>query len=181
MDIETLQALADRNQGWANCNQCWPMDGAPPGVFHVGTIDEDGNRYPLLMIDTEQYYAEEQGADLANYYATFNPGTVAELLRRLRAAETARIEAQADAQHLTADLNRSRLANDEGKLWSFLCRVMAKGAELAQIPEREKMRALIDAHASAFAEELLAAAPKPESSPSEPNARNKPTAEGSSA
>ncbi|MBM6442374.1 hypothetical protein JQF37_01870 [Pseudomonas sp. MIL9] len=78
-DHTELKRLAEGMEGWDNLTRCWPCDENGPD-WQVGQVDEDGYRYPVLTIDTEQYDAESHASTLAKYYAAANPVAVLSLI-----------------------------------------------------------------------------------------------------
>jgi hypothetical protein len=78
-DHSELKNLAEGMAGWDNLTKCWPCDENGPD-WQVGQVDEEGNRYPVMTIDTEQYDAESHASTLAQYYAAANPVAVLALI-----------------------------------------------------------------------------------------------------
>ena len=60
---------------------------ALPFSVVVGHIGEDGETYPVVTIDCDQYSAAGNSLPLGKFYAAANPVVVSELLDRLEAAE----------------------------------------------------------------------------------------------
>lgn len=91
MDTEELKRLAAPLVKWG-ADSAWEN---PSCTAAVGYIDEDGNRDPILTVDTTIYDGfEGDSLELANFYAAANPAAVLELIAevdRLR-AEAARRE-----------------------------------------------------------------------------------------
>ena len=87
MDIAELKRLTEAVTGWSNCSQAWLDTSEDVAAAVVGHIDEDGNTYPVITVDCEQYYSGDSIV-LAHFYAAANPAVVLELiaeLERLRA------------------------------------------------------------------------------------------------
>lgn len=80
IDLDNLEALALAVKGWANVSQVW-RDGGDE-AYVVGVINEDDEKYPVIVVDTEQYDVE--GPALANFYAVANPATVLQLIELVR-------------------------------------------------------------------------------------------------
>lgn len=81
--------------GWGNVNTCWITgedDDGNEGLNIVGAVIED-EMYPVLEIDTAQYFAEAEGPKLAEYYAACNPAAMTALLAHIdaQAAEVDRL------------------------------------------------------------------------------------------
>ncbi|HHF0618062.1 TPA: hypothetical protein ACPH2G_004580 [Pseudomonas aeruginosa] len=62
------------------------IDDAEDEEWCVGSIDEDGNQYPVMQINAHQYDSQDSEL-LAHYYGLCNRETVLGLIARLRAAE----------------------------------------------------------------------------------------------
>ena len=88
-DLQQLKALAEQVKGWANVKHVWRDSGDE--AYIVGHINEDGEKYPVVVVDTQQYY--EDGPALANFYAAANPAVVLGLIARIDRAERALIRA----------------------------------------------------------------------------------------
>lgn len=86
MDVNELRELAKRVTGWSSCNAAWLDSSEDVPAAVVGRIDDDGNEYPVAVVDCEQYYSDDSLA-LASFYAAANPTAILELLDRLEAAE----------------------------------------------------------------------------------------------
>lgn len=82
-DIE-LRKLAEAAKEWSNVTAIRKHEDAD-GVCVIGGEDEDGNFYPVIEIDCDQYYADSK--PLATYIAAANPATILSLLDRLEKAE----------------------------------------------------------------------------------------------
>ncbi|EML6314476.1 hypothetical protein ACOANU_29185 [Pseudomonas aeruginosa] len=67
----------------------------------VGSIDEDGNQYPVMEVNAHQYDSQDSEL-LAHYYGLCNRESILGLIARLRAAE--------------ADAKRYRWLRDSGRL-----------------------------------------------------------------
>ena len=87
IDTKELGRLAQAVSGWGNCNQAWLDQSEDTPAAVVGHINEDGETYPVVTIDCDQYYAADQSLPLGKFYAAANPTAVIELLDRLEAAE----------------------------------------------------------------------------------------------
>lgn len=77
MNIEELKRLAAPLVKWG-ADSAWENPGCTAAV---GYIDEDGNRDPILTVDTTIYDGfEGDSLELANFYAAANPAAVLELI-----------------------------------------------------------------------------------------------------
>lgn len=80
--IAELEALAVIVKGW-NLPHAFqePEEGFLPQdwEWHVGQIDEEGNRYPVLNANAHQYDSDDS-EKLARYYAACNRDTILALL-----------------------------------------------------------------------------------------------------
>jgi hypothetical protein len=80
--IAELESLAIEVKGW-NMPVAFqePEEGFLPDdwEWHVGRIDEEDNRYPLLHVNAHQYDSDDSER-LARYYAACNRDTILALL-----------------------------------------------------------------------------------------------------
>lgn len=83
-DRKELRRLAQAMTGWRDCNKAWLDTSEDVAAAVVGHIDEDGNTYPVVTVDCEQYYSGDSLA-LAKFYAAANPAAVLELLDDIEA------------------------------------------------------------------------------------------------
>lgn len=98
--VAELEALAISIKGWN-----MPLAFQEPDAFevendwewHVGTADEDGNRYSLMHVNAHQYDSEDS-EKLARYYAACNRNFILALL-----AERAAMQSQIKAGIVTQD------------------------------------------------------------------------------
>ena len=88
IDINELRQLAQAVSGWGNCNQAWIDQSEDVPAVVVGHIGEDGETYPVVTIDCDQYYAADQSLPLGKFIAAANPAAINELLDRLELAES---------------------------------------------------------------------------------------------
>ena len=89
IDTKEMGRLAQAVIGWGCCNQAWLDQSEDTPAAVVGHINEDGETYPVVTIDCDQYSAAGQSLPLGKFYAAANPAVINELLHRLEAAETA--------------------------------------------------------------------------------------------
>ena len=87
IDLDALEAAALAAKGWSSCDKAWLDTSEDEPVDVVGHIDEEGNTYPVAVVDCGQYFHGQDSKKLAKFYAASNPAVVLELIRRLRAAE----------------------------------------------------------------------------------------------
>ena len=85
INIEELGRSASEVKGW-RCDCSWTdmSDGIPVSV--VGTIDEEGNKHPVVFVDDNQCLCGDSGS-LADFYAIANPSAVLALIDRLKNSE----------------------------------------------------------------------------------------------
>ena len=88
IDTKELRRLAQAVIGWGCCNQAWLDQSEDTPAAVVSHINEDGETYPVVAIDCDQYSAAGQSLPLGKFYAAANPAVINELLHRLEAAET---------------------------------------------------------------------------------------------
>ena len=86
MNINELEELANTVSNWSNCDEAWldTSEDTPAAVF--GSIDEDGETYPVAIVDCEQYFAASDSLKLAKFYAATNPSAISELIAAYRGA-----------------------------------------------------------------------------------------------
>lgn len=113
INIEELERLAIAVKDW-RCDRSWMDTSEDEPAFVVGTIDEDGNEYPVITVDCEQYFSGDS-KKLADFYACANPDAVLSLIARLKSAE-----AERDA--LAAKL--AELEGQEPAAWMLECPTM---------------------------------------------------------
>lgn len=125
---ERLRALCEEVKQWGNCNQAWLDQSEDVPAAVVGHIDEDGNAYPVVLIDCDQYYAAQDSIKLARHYAALNPAEVRamlDLMGKMRDAMRTVIKAthsHIDGRDLLAELHPRHMMDikvrREGKdLW----------------------------------------------------------------
>lgn len=79
VNTEELKRLAAPLVKWG-ADSAWEN---PSCTAAVGYIDEDGNRDPILTVDTTIYDGfEGDSLELANFYAAANPATILELIQQ---------------------------------------------------------------------------------------------------
>ena len=105
--IAALKAAANEVIGWSNCNAAWLDSSEDVPAAVVGHIDNEGNGYPVAVIDCEQYYSGDS-LKLAKFYAQANPATIIALL-----AERDALIARAEAAERDAELLGFIEANPE--------------------------------------------------------------------
>ena len=108
-EIEAIRAALDSEvKGYGNLNHVWGADKDEDGIFWTNIVgaNVDGDLYPVLEIDTAQYFQEEDGPKLAKYYAACNPDAMAAVLAHIdeQAAEIERLteclkKANAQTEH----------------------------------------------------------------------------------
>ena len=100
IDINKLRRLVQAVSGWGNCNQAWLDQSEDIPAVVVGHIGEDGETYPVVTIDCDQYSAAGQSLPLGKFYAAANPAVINEILNRLEAAEKERDALRAELTDL---------------------------------------------------------------------------------
>ncbi|OPZ07636.1 MAG: hypothetical protein BWZ07_03281 [Alphaproteobacteria bacterium ADurb.BinA280] len=80
IDLQDLKALAEAVKGWGNCTDAWLDTSEDYSAAVVGHIDEDGNAYPVTVIDCDQYCRGADSLKLAKFYAAANPAMVLRLI-----------------------------------------------------------------------------------------------------
>lgn len=88
--IERIRAALDADvKGYGNLNHTWATDEDDEGNFglHIVGANVDGELYPVLEIDTAQYFQETDAPKLAEYYAACNPAAMTEVLAHITALE----------------------------------------------------------------------------------------------
>ena len=100
IDINELRLLVQAVIGWGCCNQAWLDQSEDTPAVVVGHINEDGETYPVVTIDCDQYSAAGQSLPLGKFYAAANPAVINEILNRLEAAEEERDALRAELTDL---------------------------------------------------------------------------------
>ena len=100
IDINELRLLVQAVIGWGCCNQAWLDQSEDTPAVVVGHINEDGETYPVMTIDCDQYSAAGQSLPLGKFYAAANPAVINEILNRLEAAEEERDALRAELTDL---------------------------------------------------------------------------------
>ncbi len=108
-EVERIKAALDADvKGYGNLNHTWATDKDDDGNFslHIVGANVDGELYPVLEIDTAQYFQETDAPKLAEYYAACNPDAMSKVLAHITAlgAENERLteclkKANAQAEH----------------------------------------------------------------------------------
>ena len=89
IDTKNLRTLAEAAKGWGNCNQAWLDSSEDEPAAVVGHISEDGEKYPVVVVDCDQYYAAQDSIKLARFYAAANATTMLALLNALERKDAA--------------------------------------------------------------------------------------------
>lgn len=80
-----LKRLAEKVKGWSSCNAAWSIvDEDDPEYLTaaIGAIGEDGEEYPVAIVDCDNYFAGSDSLHLANFYAAANPQSVLEIIKQ---------------------------------------------------------------------------------------------------
>lgn len=85
MNINELEELAKAVPGWSNCNKAWLDTSKDVSAAVVGHINEDGECYPVITVDCDQYYSGDS-LNLAKFYAAANQSAILELIAAYREA-----------------------------------------------------------------------------------------------
>lgn len=97
---QQLREQAESVMHWSSSlTAAWPSDPDFTDAWTVGTIDEDGNRYPVIEVDADQYDAPGDSERLARFFTAANPATVLALLDDVEAL-------QAECEKLRKDAAR---------------------------------------------------------------------------
>ena len=88
MNINELEELAKAVPGWSNCNKAWLDTSEDVSAAVVGHINEDGECYPVITVDCDQYYSGDS-LNLAKFYAAANQSAILELIAAYREAVAA--------------------------------------------------------------------------------------------
>ena len=83
MNINELEELAKAVPGWSNCNKAWLDTSEDVSAAVVGHINEDGECYPVITVDCDQYYSGDS-LNLAKFYAAANQSAILELIAAYR-------------------------------------------------------------------------------------------------
>ena len=129
IDINELRLLVQAVIGWGCCNQAWLDQSEDTPAVVVGHINEDGETYPVVTIDCDQYSAAGQSLPLGKFYAAANPAVINEILNRLEAAEEERDALRAHIE---------KMENQEPVTW---CDTDETGPFVEGRPHRKTKRA----------------------------------------
>ena len=80
-----LKRLAEKVTGWSSCNAAWSIvyeDDPEYLTAAVGAIGEDGEEYPVAIVDCDNYFAGSDSLHLARFYAAANPKAVLEIIKQ---------------------------------------------------------------------------------------------------
>jgi len=80
LNLEKLKMLAQSVKGWSNCNSAWLDTSEDDSAAVVGHISEDGETYPVAVIDCALYCVGQDSLKLAKFYAEANPAVVLALI-----------------------------------------------------------------------------------------------------
>jgi len=103
--MNDLKLLAEAVAGWGNCTEAWLDTSEDDASAVFGHIDEDGNTYPVAVIDCEQYYAGHDSLKLAKFYAAANPTAVLNLITELASRD-------AEIESLRQQLSEVKIVSD---------------------------------------------------------------------
>ena len=128
MNTEELKRLAAPLVKWG-ADSAWEN---PSWTAAVGYIDEDGNRDPILTVDTTIYDGfEGDSLELANFYAAANPAAILALIQQ----RDELLAALKDARELVDDWGayapaymqeKHDLAGDLDRLYSVIAKCEAQ-------------------------------------------------------
>ena len=93
MNINELDELAKAVPRWSNCNKAWLDTSEDVSAAVVGHINEDGECYPVITVDCDQYYSGDS-LNLAKFYAAANPSAIIELIAAYRESVAALVHIQ---------------------------------------------------------------------------------------
>ena len=106
--VAELEALAISVQGWnmtAFFQEPDAFEVEADWEWHVGAIDEDGNKYPLLHVNASQYDSDDS-EKIARYYAACSRDTILALLaeRKELVRDRERLDWLADPDNTTGNV-----------------------------------------------------------------------------
>jgi hypothetical protein len=141
IDIDKIEAAAKAIKGW-NCNQAWLDTSEDEPAAVVGHISEEGDKYPLMVVDCAQYYADHFSLPVAKFYATANPAAVLEMVSMIRAKDDL-LEAFRESERELMDQRDARDAVLKQALEALECidsplyvfEIVKVGAAIAEIKE----------------------------------------------
>lgn len=86
VDKQQLRELAEDVSLWgSSLSHAWPSDPDFNDAWTVGSIDEDGNEYPVIEVDADCYDAPGDSEKLARFAVAASPATVLALLDEIEA------------------------------------------------------------------------------------------------
>ena len=126
-----IKELAEAVQGWGNCTKAWLDTSEDASAAVVGHIDEDGNAYPVVVIDCAQYYAEHDSMKLARFYAAANPTAVLELL-----AESDQLRQQLAAARSGLEAEQKVASQSENEAFRCSYKIAKRNTEVAELRQQ---------------------------------------------
>jgi len=101
-----LREMAEDVAHWGiSIADAWPSDPDFNDSWAAGTIDEDGNKFPVIEVDVDQYDAPGDSEKLARFFTAASPATVLILLDEIE-------RLQAECEELRKDAALSGLPSD---------------------------------------------------------------------
>jgi hypothetical protein len=116
VDEQKLRQLAEAAKGWSLDKVQQVQDDLEEGIARVGAENDDGTFAEVVVIDTGMYFAEEQAAVLAHFYAAANPAAILSLLEELQTLREERTAWRVTAENAEAAVKQARIdALEEAK------------------------------------------------------------------
>lgn len=132
-DYSELKRLAESCKGWDNMTSCWPdqeQDGDADISWIVGHVGEDGDKYPVLELNTVQYDAPDDAEKLARFYAGANPAAVLAMIAEMKKIDADRKACWAEFKVQGRQVDRLKAENEALRKvanelrWSATCEHM---------------------------------------------------------
>lgn len=79
-NLQTLKVQAESLIGWKNIKDAWLDTSEDSACAVVGHIGDDGELYPVAVVDCDQYDQPLDSMKLAKFYASVNPKAILELI-----------------------------------------------------------------------------------------------------
>jgi hypothetical protein len=95
IDIRAIKAAAEAVKHWSlSLTHAWLDTSEDDPAAVAGHIDEEGNTYPVVMVDCDQYSQGQDSLPLAKFIATANPTTVSAMCDEIERLATIASELQ---------------------------------------------------------------------------------------
>lgn len=106
IDEQKLRELAEAAKGWSMDKVHQGPEDLDMGIALVGAENDDGTFAEVMQIDTGLYFAEEQAALLAHFYAAANPAAILALLDELQSLRSERTTKNTEGSEMNSETSK---------------------------------------------------------------------------